>query len=168
MKRRFTILTAALALLTFLAVPMGMWGQTRTDVTDHMTASNLVATTTTYKDFSNVSLTSNAVYAGNSAKSSDGYIQLRSSGSTSGIVSTTSGGKIKSITITVGSGNKRIDVYGKNTAYTGASQLYNSNYQGTKLGEITTTGTINVTGDYEYVGIRSYNGAVYVSSIDFV
>ena len=28
MKRRFTILTAALALLTFLAVPMGMWGQT--------------------------------------------------------------------------------------------------------------------------------------------
>ena len=29
MKRRFTILTAALALLTFLAVPMGMWGQTR-------------------------------------------------------------------------------------------------------------------------------------------
>jgi hypothetical protein len=31
MKRRFTILTAALALLTFLAVPMGMWGQTRTE-----------------------------------------------------------------------------------------------------------------------------------------
>ena len=30
MKRRFTILTAALALLTFLAVPMGMWGQTNT------------------------------------------------------------------------------------------------------------------------------------------
>ena len=30
MKRRFTILTAALALLTFLAVPMGMWGQTAT------------------------------------------------------------------------------------------------------------------------------------------
>ena len=30
MKRRFTILTAALALLTFLAVPMGMWGQTTT------------------------------------------------------------------------------------------------------------------------------------------
>ena len=28
MKRRFTILTAALALLAFLAIPMGMWGQT--------------------------------------------------------------------------------------------------------------------------------------------
>ena len=33
MKRRFTILTAALALLTFLAVPMGMWGQTGTTKT---------------------------------------------------------------------------------------------------------------------------------------
>ena len=30
MKRRFTILTAALTLLAFLALPMGMWGQTTT------------------------------------------------------------------------------------------------------------------------------------------
>ena len=33
MKRRFTILTAALALLAFLAIPMGMKGQTTEDVT---------------------------------------------------------------------------------------------------------------------------------------
>ena len=33
MKRRFTILTAALALLAFLAIPMGMMGQTRTTQT---------------------------------------------------------------------------------------------------------------------------------------
>ena len=33
MKRRFTILTAALALLAFLAIPMGMRGQTRSEVT---------------------------------------------------------------------------------------------------------------------------------------
>ena len=32
MKRKFTILTAAFALLTFLAVPMGMWGQIKDDV----------------------------------------------------------------------------------------------------------------------------------------
>ena len=31
MKRRFTILTAALALLVTFAIPMGMWGQTRTE-----------------------------------------------------------------------------------------------------------------------------------------
>ena len=40
MKRRFTILTAALALLTFLAVPMGMWGQeTVTATSTTMTAN---------------------------------------------------------------------------------------------------------------------------------
>ena len=33
MKRRFTILSAALALLVMLAIPMGMWGQTTTSVT---------------------------------------------------------------------------------------------------------------------------------------
>jgi hypothetical protein len=33
MKRRFTILTAALALLVSLAIPMGVWGQTSADVT---------------------------------------------------------------------------------------------------------------------------------------
>ena len=33
MKKRFTILAAAFALLAFLAIPMGMRGQTRTEVT---------------------------------------------------------------------------------------------------------------------------------------
>ncbi|MBQ1667388.1 MAG: chitobiase/beta-hexosaminidase C-terminal domain-containing protein, partial [Prevotella sp.] len=32
MKRKFTILAAAFALLAFLAIPVGMWGQTRTEV----------------------------------------------------------------------------------------------------------------------------------------
>ena len=167
MKRRFTILTAALALLTFLAVPMGMWGQTRETVTDNMTASSLAATGSTYTDFSNVSLTSTAVYAGQSAKDSSGNIQLRSKNSNSGIVSTTSGGSITSIVINVGSGSNTIDVYGSNSAYTSASDLYGNN-QGTKLGSLTATGTITVEGNYAYVGVRSNNGAVYISSINFV
>ena len=168
MKRRFTILTAALALLTFLAVPMGMWGQTKATVTDNMTASDLAATGTSYTAFSNVSLTSDAVYAGKSALNNSANIQLRSNGSDCGIVTTVSGGKIKSITINVASGSNRIDVYGKNAAYTSAEQLFNSTNQGTKLGSVTSSGTITVSGDYEYVGIRSYNGAVYISSIAFV
>ena len=168
MKRRFTILTAALALLTFLAVPMGMRGQTKATVTDNMTASALAATGTSYTAFSNVSLTSDAVYAGKSALNNNANIQLRSSGSDCGIVTTVSGGKIKSITINVASGSNTIDVYGKNTAYTGAAQLYNATNQGTKLGSVSSTGTITVSGDYEYVGVRSYNGAVYISSISFV
>ena len=55
MKRRFTILTAALALLTFLAVPMGMWGQTRSVTYEPATSISagdvvlLVAEGTNYK-----------------------------------------------------------------------------------------------------------------------
>ena len=137
------------------------------DVTDELTASDFAATSTTYTDFSGVSKTSDAVYAGNSAKDSSGNIQLRSKNSNSGIVSTTSGGKVKSITITVGSGANTVDVYGSNTAYTAASDLYGNN-KGTKLGSVTATGTINVTGDYEYVGIRSNSGAIYLSKIEIV
>ena len=137
-------------------------------VTDIITADKLVATGSAYADFSNVSDQSNAKYAGNSAKN-DSNIQLRSSGSNSGIVSTVSGGKVKRIKITVASGEKTIDVYGNNNAYTAASELFatgsNSN-QGTKLGSLSATGTITVTGDYQYVGIRSNSGAVYISSIE--
>lgn len=168
MKRKFTLLIAALALLTMIVQPGRAWGQTRANVTDHMTASDLAATSSNYTSFSNVSLTSDAVYAGQSAKDGNGNIQLRSKNSNSGIISTTSGGTIKSITITVGSGTNTIDVYGSNTAYTSAGDLFNSSTQGTKLGSVSATGTITVTDDYEYVGVRSNNGAVYISSIDFV
>ncbi len=168
MKKRFTFLIAALMLLVFMTPSMVGWGQTRTEVTDHMTASDLAATGTTYIDFSNVTITSDAVYAGQSAKDGSDNIQLRSKNSNSGIVTTTSGGTISSITITVGSGSNTIDVYGSNTAYTAASSLYNNSTQGTKIGSLSSTGTINVTDSYAYVGIRSNNGAVYISSIDFV
>ena len=166
MKRVFTLL-AALLLTCGLS-----WAQTRSQVTDHLTADNLAATGTTYTDFSDVILDSDAVYAGQSAKNSAGAIQLRSKNSNSGIITTASGGTISSITITVESGTNTIDVYGKNTAYTSASDLYatsgSQNNQGTKIGSLSETGTITVTDDYAYVGIRSNNGAVYIESIDFV
>lgn len=82
------------------------------------------ATGTTYTDFSNVAATSIARYAGNSAKTSSGGIQLRSKNSNSGIVSTTSGGTVKSVTVTVESGTPTVDIYGNNTAYTGATDMY--------------------------------------------
>ena len=89
-----------------------------------------------------VTITSDAEYAGQSAKDASGNIQLRSKNSNSGLVSTTSGGTIKSVKITVGSGSNTIDVYGKNTAYTDATDLYSSSTQGTKVGYLTSTGTI--------------------------
>ena len=137
------------------------------EITDKITSALLSATSTTYTDFSNVAATSQARYAGNSAKSSSGGIQLRSKNSNSGIVSTVSGGKVKSVTITVESGSNTIDVYGSNTAYTGAADLYGAN-QGTKIGSLTETGTITFTGEYAYVGIRSNNNAVYLTSVEIV
>ena len=135
-------------------------------VTDVMTAEDLVATGSTYTDFSNVSLTSNAVYAGQSAKANGGNIQLRSKNNNSGIVTTASGGTISSITIDVADATNTIDVYGRNTAYTSAGDLYGET-PGTLLGSILSTGTIEVTGSYAYVGVRSRSGAVYISSIEF-
>lgn len=139
------------------------------EVTDVITSENLAATNTTYTDFTNVSVSSAARYAGNSAKSSDGGIQLRSKNSNSGIVSTVSGGTVKSVRITVESGTNSIDVYGSNTEYTSAADLYatgeNSN-QGTKIGTLTETGTVEFNDEYRYVGIRSNNGAIYLTSVE--
>ena len=143
---------------------------TPTTVTDKLVASLFAATSTTYADFSGVSVTSPAVYAGNSAKTSSGGIQLRSK-SNSGIVTTTSGGKAKTITVTWASGNtsgRILDIYGKSTAYSAASDLYNSTARGTKLGSITegTSTKLEITGDFEYIGLRSNDGAMYLTSIE--
>ena len=157
------------SLLLLFALVVGsssVWAQTT--VKDELTASDFAATSTTYTDFSGVSKTSDAVYAGNSAKDSNGNIQLRSKSSNSGIVSTTSGGTVKSVKITVGSGSNTIDVYGSNTAYSDASNLYDNDNKGTKIGSLTKTGTVTfpTETDYEYVGIRSNSGAIYLSKIE--
>lgn len=136
---------------------------------DILTNADFKATSTTYEDFSGVSKNT-AVYAGNSAKNNG--VQLRSSNSNSGIVSTTSGGNIKKVTVTWNSNctsGRTIDVYGKNSAYTSAADLYNVNKQGTKLGSIVmgTSTSVDVTGDYAYVGIRSNSGSLNIDDIDF-
>ena len=93
-------------------------------VTDTITASDLTATTTQYKTFSGVTKTSEAVYAGSSAKNSSN-IQFKSNDSNTGIISTTSGGTISSVKITVGDGSNTINVYGSTTAYSNVSNLFN-------------------------------------------
>lgn len=133
-------------------------------VTDTIVANDLPATTTSYIDFTGVTKSSGAEYAGNSAKNSSGNIQLRSKNSNSGIVSTVSGGPIKSVTITVGSGSNQVDIYGKNTAYSSANDLYGDS-AGTLVGSVTSTGTVTFETQYAYVGIRSNSGALYLSSI---
>lgn len=145
-----------------------------TTVTDVITANDLVATNTTYKNFSNVTSNSTASYTGNSAKDANDAIQMRSgtgSGTIhSGIVSTVSGGTLASVTINVASNNsKTIDIYGNNTAYTSAEELYANgatSNQGTLIGSTSATATITPDENYTFVGIRSHDGSIYLSSIE--
>ena len=139
-------------------------------VSDTLTCDDFVATNTTYKDFSNVSKDSDAKYAGNTAKGNSG-IQI-TNGSPKGIVSTASGGnisKVKVVWINNTTDGRTLNVYGSNTAYSSAADLYNDTTDGTLLGTIVkgTSTTLVINGEYAYVGVRSAGSAMYLASITF-
>lgn len=133
-------------------------------------------TKTTYTDWSNkvYSGGSSAVYAGNSA-GGNSSIQLRTTNNNSGVVSTTSGGKVSKVQITWNTNttsSRKIQIYGSNTAYSAAADLYDDSKKGTLLTTITyktkgeaQTDTYAVSGDYKYIGIRSSSDALYLSEI---
>lgn len=169
-------LCAAIACVAFTGVAVGavaieqqplsanqaVWaGAPAVNCYDELTANKFAATTTTYKDFTC------GRYVGNSAKTSDGGIQLRASKS-SGIVTTSSPGTLQSIEIEWNAatyGDRQVDVYGKDTAYTSAADLYNSN-QGTLIGSLVLGGdlVITISDPYPYIGLRSKNRSLYVDS----
>lgn len=126
-------------------------------------------TGTSYKSWSGITLNSGAVYAGQSA-GGNSSIQLRSSNSNSGIITTQSGGKVRKVTVEWHSetaNGRTLDIYGKKTAYSSPTDLYKTANQGTKLGSITygTSTVLTIDGDYEYIGLRSNNNAMYLTSI---
>ena len=116
--------------------------------------------------------TNTAVYAGNSQKNASDAIQARNSGN-SGFVTTTSGGYFAGVTVewAEGTSDKRyIDVYGKNTAYSASSDLYDDAKVGTLIGTITkesgnVTTSVFASTAYQYVGLKIRGGAVYLDSI---
>lgn len=147
-----------------------------TYVVDKLTAADLAAENNTYTDFRDVTATSGIKYAGNSAKDSSTYIQLRSNkdkntGSYSGIVSTTANRILTKVEVEWASKTadaRTIDVYGYNVAFNDASDLYNTKAE--KLGTLKKTDTsleIPTNTKYAYVGIRSTSGAIYLASISF-
>lgn len=158
-------------------IPANKWvkkgGETPkpTVIEDVLTADKFTATGTTYKAFTGVKATSSAVYAGSTAKTDKGAIQLRSSKSTDGIVTTTSGGSATRISVVWNEDTTKgtIDIYGKSTAYKAASDLYATQEgdPGTKIGSIIcgTSTELVIEGDYPYIGIRSKSGALYLNSI---
>lgn len=137
-------------------------------VTDVLTADMFPTSGTSYTDWSDIKTsTSNAVYAGNSAKNS-ASIQLNNKNNKYGIITTVSGGKILKISFIYSKGSNTIEVYGKDEAYSSSTDLYGtSTKQGTKIGSINKTGEITFDADkqYPYIGIRSNKGAIYLTSI---
>ena len=127
--------------------------------------------TQSYSDWTNTGDGSGISYKGQSAGKGS-TVQLRSNNSNSGIVTLSQHGYVKTIEIKFDSqttADRTIDVYGKNSAYSAATDLYNASTQGTNIGSVTGQGgddlTITVSGDYSYIGIRSNSGAVYLSEI---
>lgn len=139
-------------------------------VVDVLTRATTGVTNTSYANWSGKTVTSSAIYAGNSA-GGNSSIQLRSSNSNSGVVTTASGGKVKKIKVTwqsSTSSGRTLDIYGKNSAYSAATDLYNTSNQGTKLGSIKygTSTDLVISGDYEYIGFRSNSGALYLTDVE--
>ena len=145
---------------------LGGAGEQVTDVLDREWTE---VSGSSYTTWSGKIATSTAVYMGNTA-GGNSSIQMRSSESNSGIVTTTSGGKAKKITVTWNShttAERTLDVYGKNTSYTQPTNLYDATLRGTKIGSIVcgTSTSLTIDGDYEFIGLRSKSGAMYLDEI---
>ena len=156
--KKITCLLAALLLMCGLS-----WAQT-TDVLNH----DLIGVNgATYSSWSGKTSNSEAVYAGNTAGSYDA-IQMRTNGNNSGIVTTASGGMVTKITVTWNENTntaRSLNVYGKNAAYSEASDLY-GNYAGTLIGTIAFGDTVLVIDDeYAFIGVRSASAALYLDEI---
>jgi hypothetical protein len=153
-------------------------GSSTVYVVDTMTYAETGATpgsSAVYSTWSNVSLRSDAIYAGNTSAGTTGspYIQLRSNNSNSGIITTASGGVLDKITVVWNSttqADRTVNVYGKTSAYSAATDLYNSGTRGTSLGTIVkgTSTELDLSGssdEYTYFGFRSNSGALYIDTV---
>ena len=155
---------------TVTVVTAPVWESTSKGI-DVLTAGDFgITTTNSYTNFSSKTFNSSAQYAGNAAKKSNGAIQLNSS-SPKGIVTTTSGGKVRKVTVSWDTENERVlEVYGKNTAYSSGSDLYSNNTdtKGELIGSFNSKSdvvTLNITGDYQFIGFRSNSSALYLNNI---
>lgn len=134
--------------------------------------------TTSYTNWSNKTGSSSGnTYAGNSAGSNNS-IQLRNNNN-SGIVSTSSASDdvVAKVTVSWNSNTttpRGIKIYGKNSPYSGPSDLYESSTRGEELGTLNKTAangtsqTLSLTaieGDYEYIGILATGGANFIDEI---
>ena len=154
-------------LLILACVMGGLSANAQKTVEDLLNQEATGVTNSHYNDVT-VNGTSGAIYAINCA-GDKGSVQLRSK-SNSGIVTTTSGGKAKKVTVEWNSETQKdrtLDIYGSNQPYNSPKDLYNKSTRGTHLGSIVmgTSTTFDITGDYEYIAMRSKDKAMYLNSI---
>ena len=129
-----------------------------------------------YTAWSNKTGTSGVVYAGKSAGGNDS-IQLRTSGTDEGVVSTANPNEhnVKKITVrwnTTTANSRSINIYGKNSAYSAASDLFDTEKRGTLITTMAFSSkdannetTFVVTADYKFIGIKSSDSALYLESV---
>ena len=140
---------------------------------DVLTNANTInASSSTYTEWlvGSLSTNSGAAYSGQSAGTNN-TIQLRSNNSNSGVVTTVSGGKARKVVVTWNSATqsgRTLNVYGKSSAYSAPTDLYNANAQGTLLGTIVNGNSTEliITGDYEFIGFRSSSSAMYLDKVE--
>lgn len=165
--KRVSILFAALMALSVSTVRT-VEEVKAAEIVDTLNNAFTGVTGTSYTDWSDKKASSDAIYKGQSAGGNTS-IQLRSKNSNSGIVTTASGGNVSKIEVSWNSKtntSRVLDIYGKNTAYTAATDLYSSTTQGTKLGSIKYgASTLEISGDYAFIGLRSNSDAMYLNEI---
>ena len=133
------------------------------EVTDVLTAGDLQATNTTYKDFSSLSKQSSAVYAGKTAKGNN-VIQMNAENAR-GIWTTTSGGKIKSVAVTWNSNTasgRTLNVYADASSFsTGAGKTA----VGTIVKGTSSKYDFAANSNYSHLYLRSSSNALYFDNI---
>ncbi len=147
--------------------------EAQTTVVDKLTKESFLSEGS-YTPFTGVSITSTAIYAGNTSTSYKA-IQLTTSSSNKGIVTTSSGGTVRKITIVWNintASGRTLSIYAKNSAYlTNPSGLYDTG-KGTLIADVkfntkdvAQTNVVEVPGNYTYIGIRSKSDALYIDTI---
>lgn len=161
-------------MLTLLTIVCTVGGYAQETVTDELTATILKVSTNGYNKFATKTLSSGASYDG-AAYANGTKIQIKAKKDTkgfyTGIITSASSGTIKSITINFNSANSNtLGIYGKNTAYTTADDLFGS-AAGELIKNVDNSKTaVTITPDkaYKFIGFKSNNGTVYIDKITIV
>lgn len=164
-------------MLTLLTIVCTVGGYAQETVTDELTATTLNVSTKSYQKFATKILSSGASYDGAAFIDSNNPkgIQIKAKKDTkgfyTGIITSASSGTIKSITINFNSANSNtLGIYGKNTAYTTADDLFGS-AAGELIKSVPNSKTaVTITPDkaYKFIGFKSNKGTIYIDKITIV